>query len=281
MPRGLVRKHAHPRRLAALGSALRTKATHRYSAPEFVSPVTVIMPLAPKDVDSAVASLGSLHNSGLDVASVVVACSPGLTSGMEAVGPLVLEHDEALLCGGDSFPSELVLGGKDRSGWMRQQLLKLQLAAEAETEYVLWLDADTIFLRAPVFIHRGRQVLHVAKEYHAPYQRNINELIPGLTPQSVSYVTHMMLVRRSHVRALVGELGARGEPWECRILCSLDSSEASGFSEYDLYSRFVLSRFPREYTVGWRAHKNIGDISELTRLRRGRYVTVSVHKRAV
>ena len=133
--------------------------------------------------------------------------------------------------------------GRNRAGWIFQQLLKLS-GRVGRAEHFLVIDADHILLRPHTFLAAdGRTVLYRSEERYVPYYRKLTELT-GLAYRSpLSYVAHKMLFARTHLAALRDLIARRkGMPWDSAILASLDRDEVSCFSEYETYGTFL----PRE-----------------------------------
>lgn len=143
--------------------------------------------------------------------------------------------------------------GRDRSGWIFQQLLKLS-GRVGESDYFLTIDSDHILLRPHTFLtDDGRTVFYGSREYHRPYYENIERLM-GFWPESrLSYVAHKMCFSRSRLAELRAEIEQRtGKRWDRAIVESLDRTQISGFSEFELYG----NTFPQEQKIQlpWRAH---------------------------
>lgn len=168
--------------------------------------------------------------------------------------------------------------GCDRSGWIFQQLLKLS-GAVGECARFLTIDADHLLLRPHTFFTRdGRTVFYGSREYHAPYYDNIERLL-GFRPASpLSYVAHKMLFTRSELAALRSEIERRtGRPWDLAIVESLDRTQLSGFSEFELYGNRVAPE--RKIVLPWRAHSlphdKLADYETLRRRYRHCYAAIT------
>lgn len=168
--------------------------------------------------------------------------------------------------------------GRDRSGWIFQQLLKLS-GRVGESDYFLTIDSDHILLRPHTFLTEdGRTVFYGSREYHRPYYENIERLM-GFSPASrLSYVAHKMCFSRERLAELRAEIEQRtGKPWDCAIVESLDRTQISGFSEFELYG----NTFPAECKIHlpWRAHSltedKLADYETLRRRYRWLYAAVT------
>jgi hypothetical protein len=262
---------------AAMSAAANSLELVLYRNRESALRATVVTPVAAKDIASLALCLQNVGNSGIQVTEALIAFGGQLSHEQPPADFPISCVSESTIAERYRLADSIILGGRERRGWLLQQILKLQIASETTDEYVLWLDSDTVFLRRVTYLHKGKIVLYAATEYHREYQEATDRLVPGLQTQSLSYVTHAMLVKTDHVRALLREIARNGQ-WVQRILECINPHQASGFSEYDLYARYVLSRFPKDYTVAWRLHRDVNDI-KLVERRRVPIQTVSCHQR--
>jgi hypothetical protein len=132
-----------------------------------------------------------------------------------------------------------MVAGKDRSGWLLQQLIKLNSDCIVETEHFLVLDADTVLIKPCRLEVDGRTVLFAADEYHRPYYEAYERLIGKKPGSLLSFVCHYMLFERSVLARLRDAIERRsGKPWAAAIAAAIDRNEASGFSEYETYGNF-------------------------------------------
>lgn len=168
--------------------------------------------------------------------------------------------------------------GRDRSGWIFQQLLKLS-GRVGESDHFLTIDSDHILLRPHTFLSEdGRTVFYGSREYHRPYYENIERLM-GFRPESrLSYVAHKMCFSRQRLAELRAEIEQRtGKAWDRAIVESLDRTQISGFSEFELYG----NTFPAEQKIHlpWRAHSltedKLADYETLRRRYRRLYAAVT------
>ncbi|MGH3009954.1 MAG: FkbM family methyltransferase [Gaiellaceae bacterium] len=173
------------------------------------------------------------------------------------------------------------VNGIDRSGWLFQQLLKLASAELVEKESFLVLDADTLLTRPQIFWHRDGPVVNHSLEYHRPYVASYQRLL-GIPPRSpLSFIAHHMLWQKSVLTELKREIGAlHSKPWYEAIVDATDRHQSSGFSEYELYGNFLLSkmRSPITRLYSFNRVQARTDIPEMRRMRpRRRVKSISFH----
>jgi len=138
-----------------------------------------------------------------------------------------------------------IYNDEDRSGWLYQQLLKLNAGTIVETENFLVLDADTIFIKPKVFLYKNKTIFDVSEERHEPYHRVYEKILKRKSVSELSFISHYMLFNKSLLRQLKSEIEIiHGKPWDKVILEFTDYSSISGFSEYELYGNFVSEKYP-------------------------------------
>lgn len=135
----------------------------------------------------------------------------------------------------------------DRSGWIYQQLLKLNCDIICKNEHILIADADTIFIRPQSFEHEGKIIFDVSSELHFPYYEIYNRLLKRDPDYFISFVAHHMLLQKSKLISIKKNLeDIHKVKWFDAILNHIDKNEISSFSEYELYGHYMLSNFKEE-----------------------------------
>lgn len=249
-------------------------------------PLDVVIPLAPRHLPLlplTVAAIRRHVRHPLRTVCVIAPPSPAVIGTVERLGALFLDENDCLPPEARSL--RFVHGGHDRSGWLRQQLIKLSCDTVMPTEKYLVVDADTVFVRDTVFEHDGRDILHVTgDEYHRPYFPAYRRLLSLERRYPLSFVTHHMLFDRSflaEMRSAMEEIHHR--PWHEAIIDCLDMREASCFSEYETYGNFLYFRHRHDIHLRYWRHRPARFSTELTvedldRRFGGRYRFVSFQK---
>ena len=167
----------------------------------------------------------------------------------------------------------------DRSGWLYQQLLKLS-GRVGKSPYFITLDADHILLREHTFItDEGKLVFYRSREHHTPYYDNIRRLIGMETGQGLSYVAHKMVFERESLAQLRAEIEKRnpGKSWDRAIIDSVDRTQISGFSEFELYGHFIEDA--HKCALPFRNHhfrySKLDTLDRLTARYSGRYAAIT------
>lgn len=132
--------------------------------------------------------------------------------------------------------------GLDRSGWLFQQLVKLNWVNISSAKYCLIFDADTMILRHQVFVTNEKKlVLNCSDEYHVPYYNVFKKLLQKEVKFPLSFVSHYMIFERSTTIAMQQRMAQLNKTiWTKAILSHCDYNSFSGFSEYELYGHYMF-----------------------------------------
>jgi len=142
---------------------------------------------------------------------------------------------------------DYVSEGVDRSSWLFQQFLKLSADKVSSREYILLVDADTIFLRPHIFLFKGKIIFEQSMEYHQPYFIVFEKLFGRRSPSAFSFTSHHMLFKRSVLEELRRDLEKRHKKtWYRAIMDNIDTREFSAFSDYETYGIFFTLNYPKQ-----------------------------------
>jgi hypothetical protein len=177
---------------------------------------------------------------------------------------------------------DYVVNGTDRSGWLLQQLIKLNADSVAVTENFLILDADTVLIKPQRLKTDGRSVLMVSEEHHRPYYRTYERLF-GHPPQSLlSFVCHYMIFNKRILMLLREAIqNQTHRPWAWAIVEAIDKNEASSFSEYETYGNFLCEISSRNIVRRYSNNRRLRpmEVSDISRYlaKPDRFVSLSFH----
>ncbi|TCW60532.1 DUF6492 family protein [Treponema sp. J25] len=146
----------------------------------------------------------------------------------------------------------------NRAGWLYQQLLKLSADTVCNSEYILILDSDTVFLRKQRFIFKNRIRINYSKnERHKPYLDFINRIFPNFIFFPHSFVTHHFFLEKKILIELKENISTETKlNWYSAILSNLDNNEISSFSEYELLGNYYYNKYRNN--VFFSDFKNVG-----------------------
>lgn len=131
----------------------------------------------------------------------------------------------------------------NRSGWLYQQLLKMNGDHICRENYFLVVDADTILIRPHRFRANGKSIFYCRSWSQPEYFVTYRKLLGTPAPSPRSFVTHYMLFEKTKLAALKRKIEARhGMPWHAAIIRSINKKKQFGFSEFETYANYVYSR---------------------------------------
>lgn len=175
-----------------------------------------------------------------------------------------------------------------RSGWVIQQLLKVEYVSRSKQMGVLVVDSDTLLLEPRVWINEhGRQILTPSWEWHQPYYDFLVQAGFEIGTLTKSFVSHHMLMQPKYMQDARSYLG-----WQdldvliTYLILNSDIRAESPFCiEFELYAQFVLAFHSEKIVLSkW---SNIGvsresadldsQISSIKNLLTGKFASISLH----
>lgn len=132
-----------------------------------------------------------------------------------------------------------VVNGKDRSGWIFQQLLKYSHHLSDEEHY-LTVDTDTVLIRPQTYIRGDKTLVLKGDDYFPPYNRMIKKLFGygPLIPKSL--VCHQNFFSKTELLKLKQAVEERtGKVWYQAILDNLDNNNHTTFAENLTYAYWM------------------------------------------
>ncbi|WP_410511346.1 DUF6492 family protein [Paenibacillus sp. BR2-3] len=130
----------------------------------------------------------------------------------------------------------------NRSGWLYQQLLKMNGDTLCRENFFLVIDADTVLIRPHRFRSQGKSIFYCRNWSQPEYFRTYRKLLGTKAPSPKSFVTHYMLFEKTKLAQLKRRIEARhGISWHAAIIRSIDKRKQFGFSEFETYANYVYS----------------------------------------
>lgn len=176
----------------------------------------------------------------------------------------------------------------DRSGWLYQQLLKLNGDTVCSSEHYLVIDADTVLIRPHTFKVGNKTVFYCRNWSQPEYFNTYRRLMKRKAPSPTSFVTHYMLFEKAKVAKLKRYIESKhpNKSWYSAILRSIDKTKQFGFSEFETYANFLYSTNPRGVLLRKALNKSLsisGTHVPISRIRQlaKKYRSLSFHKRKV
>ncbi len=218
-------------------------------------PVDVFTPMIPKDIPvfretSRLLRENLLHPIGTHY--VVGPPHDEILQVCEELGCQFVDEAEALPIGLERVREEYINRPHDRSGWLFQQLLKLNAHAITQNDNVLVIDSDTAFVRPVRLEINNRWIFDVTHGYESMYDDSLKRLLGVPSALPYSFVVHYMVFNRHLLKAFQQHIETRfGLPWAEGILQNLDLDNFLCFSEWNVYANFVLPLKPDMFQIGY------------------------------
>ena len=228
--------------------------------------LTVIIPIAPNDVDSFMKTFPYIK-SNIDARKFVVIARDEVKDEISAINDIEFVDEDSILPGLTyNKTSELIRSlypkALRRTGWYFQQFLKLSYSSICNTQYYMSWDSDTIPTRKLVFFDDTRRpyldyVPYVSddKDYFTLLKTISNGQASFRKECRESFITEHMVFSVDIVKKMIFNIEQNeslyGTAYWEKILraISRESLNLSGFSEFETYAAFVLNNFPSSYSL--------------------------------
>ncbi|OAS16507.1 DUF6492 family protein [Paenibacillus oryzisoli] len=173
----------------------------------------------------------------------------------------------------------------DRTGWLYQQLLKLNGDTLCTSPYYMVIDADTVLIRPHVFKIGDKTVFYCRDWSQGEYFNTYRKLMGKHRSARLSFVTHYMLFERSKVKQLKQTIESKhNSSWYTAIMKSMNRSKQFAFSEFETYGNFLYSTSAHKMILKPALNKSLHlSNTQITPSRMSslakRYRSISLHKR--
>lgn len=230
-----------------------------------MSKFDIIIPIAKTDIGALKNSLPYIK-SQLPDAKIVVIANIEVEKLLADVNDISFIDENKMIDGLDFKTIKSIIGkryekAERRTGWYFQQFLKLGYSRICDNDYYLSWDSDTIPLTGLEFFDtNGRpflDVLPIVAE-DAAYTKTINNLWNDGSVKKYmkfSFISEHMMFSTSAVNEMLNEIESNadlaGEHFYEKILNAIPLNELnlSGFSEFETYAAYVLSKKKSLYVL--------------------------------
>ncbi|MFD1175022.1 DUF6492 family protein [Paenibacillus puldeungensis] len=175
----------------------------------------------------------------------------------------------------------------NRSGWLYQQLLKMNGDHIVKAQHFLVIDADTVLIKPHTFLSDGKTVFYCRDWSQPEYFNTYHKLLGKKAPRPRSFVTHYMLFEKSKLSALKKRIEAVHQlPWYRAIIRSINMKKQFGFSEYETYANYLYSLNPGRMILKSSRNKSLNNKAsslknhQILKLAH-KYRSLSFHKRKI
>ena len=255
------------------------------SYPASDRPISIMIPLAVKDIDNVRLSLAALRKHVCHpIGEVVIAGQDH-----DLIRAFCEDNDARYVNENDVMrdvvgPSRFREDPTKLMGWIKQQLLKLTAFEFTSGDAVLVHDSDTLYIRDLTFFSGDRQICYMSDEYTKKYFPFLRKIIGPVERHPRSFVAHSILMQRDIMAALDAHVRQRsGKGLIAHILDTLVAGEESHLSEFEIYGNYMHNFMPDRFETRYWYNRKIsfapGDGLEDIEARWRRYNSVSNHTR--
>jgi len=204
--------------------------------------IDVVIPIIKKDLEVLKLTLASIrknlkHSIGnIFLVSPAIAC---IKKFAEDYSCIFINEKEVV----DIELSEInyINNNTDRSGWLYQQLLKLNIDKFSDKKFVFVCDADTLFVRPVSFIENDKVLFETRalKESEDVYIEVAKKLLGTTISYDKSYVVHHMMIcikTLKDFKAYIERIFSTD--FNKAILENYKKDDWQGFSEYMTYAYY-------------------------------------------
>lgn len=256
--RSLVRPFILANRLYQIKVQKRKAFENEIKYPPSNVPIDVILPTTTKDLEVLPYCIkGILENVKHPITNIKIIApnSPEMVDFCKKSDFIYVDEESVLPIKKSNI--NYIVNGKNRSGWIFQQLLKYSHHLSAEEHY-LTVDTDTVLIRPQTYIRDGKTLVLKGDDYFPPYNRMIKKLIGygPLIPKS--WVCHQNFFSKTELTKLKQTIEQHtGKVWYQAILDNLDSNNHTTFAENLTYAYWMCHNHKESVVTEYYFNKGI------------------------
>ncbi len=207
-------------------------------------PLDIFIPVIKKDLDVLPFVVMYARMNVMHPISGIYIIAPASEEIKEVAAKLnCIFIDEKSVLGYSRERINYYIDGRDASGWIFQQLLKLNSGKVCSEEHILILDCDTLIIKPKKFEFKGKYIVEFSNEFTNAYFETYYLLTRFKHRMPVSFICHHMLFRKSILIELHKHIEhIHQRPWDAAIIDVIGQNEQCSFSEYETYANFVLDK---------------------------------------
>lgn len=148
------------------------------------------------------------------------------------------------------------IGNGSRAGWYFQQFLKMSYSLVTKSDYYLIWDSDLILLKElKFFTEDNKMIIYKKTEYHTPYFETMKKILNLDKMFNFSFIAEHLLIKTTIMKEIIAKIQSKndveGNYYFEKILnsVSLNDLPKSGFSEFETYGTYALSKYIESFEV--------------------------------
>lgn len=244
----------------------------------------IIIPLAQKDTEILPFCIQSIHDyvrHPINKMFIVSTRTPELIRYCKSNNIILLDENSVLPIKRKSI--HFICDGKDRSGWLFQQLIKLNGDSISTLDNYFFLDSDTVYIRPQVFEYNDKTIFDISDEYHFSYFKTYKKLFGNGVFLPASFTCHNMMINCLILKEMRNKIEERCHMnWYDAIYHNINKKEISPISEQETYGSYMFQHHRDQMILRYWYNLNvkraeIKDINALKRLLHPFYKSISFH----
>ena len=137
-----------------------------------------------------------------------------------------------------------------------QQFLKMSYSLVTKSDYYLIWDSDLILLKElKFFTEDNKMIIYKKTEYHTPYFETMKKILNLDKMFNFSFIAEHLLIKTTIMKEIITKIQSKndieGNYYFEKILnsVSLNDLPKSGFSEFETYGTYALSKYIESFEV--------------------------------
>lgn len=216
-------------------------------------PLTVLMPLAEKDLGNAEYSVPALRQHLLHpIEEFVIVGQNSDQIRNFCFQNKITYYNENEILPAEISNRDLRINGINSTGWIKQQFIKLGAFNFINAKNIYAHDADTFLLRNLSFFKGDKQILLNSDEYIDAYHKMNRYLLGNIKRYPRSFIAHGMLFQKEYMNKLHAHvLNNTGLTLFEAVLKKLQSKSDYSLAEYELYGNFLYNFYPDSFVSNY------------------------------
>jgi len=246
-----------------------------YAVPRSDIPLDVVIPVVEKDLNVLPLCIKSARDMIMHPIGKIYVVAPESAKIREVAAALnaIFVLEDVVL------PQFTQPKAKKMRGWLIQQYVKLNADTFVDSQNYLVIDADTMFIRPQVFLHKGKTIFNIHTDYSLSRKQMVKEALGVDKFYQIDFTVHHMVMNKAKMQQLKSALQAlHNKKW----FDALNELHAEDFSEYELYANFFLHKYPNQIRIVaarnvWIPRERIGAFEGLRAALSKDYKSLSMH----
>lgn len=209
--------------------------------------IDIVLITTQKDFDMLESVLFSLKNINHKIKNIYIVAPKGKFIEKFCKCHKYIFINEETVLGYNKNKNQIIVNGKNRSGWIFQQLLKLSGDKFVEQDNYFIIDSDTILINKINLMEKEKFIFFQNEEWNNPYFEAFERLFKYKARTKLSFTSHMMIFNKHKLRQMKEEIEKKFHcRWDDAYVKCIDMKNESSISDYETYANWMLCNYPTE-----------------------------------